>query len=156
MSYLKSYDLPGKLNKDCTAFVFDNPSFTSRVLKKWQDSELFVKIQKLSKNRSDAQNRWLWGVCYVKIASWHYDNEGVKYQPEEIHAFVCTRILGYKYNQTEIMGQEVLILEGARTSKMTTVEFMEAKEKIQAFYAELGLEIPDPTQLSFLTDYSTK
>ncbi len=141
-----SYDLPCTLTEDLSGVQFDNKEFTKRVLRKWKDDACVVKISKLSKKRSDAQNRWLWGVCYVTIAAWSLENFGEKYTLEEIHIYVCTHILELKYTVKEMFGEEVVVMEGTRTSKMATKEFMDAKEKIQQFYAPKGCVIPDPTK----------
>lgn len=153
MSYLKFYELPGFVNEDLTGITFENTTFTKRIFRRLRGERLIIKVQKLSKKRSDAQNRWLWGVCYVRIAAWHLREFGEKLTPEEIHIYVCMKVLGMVYKVKEMFGEEILVLEGTRTSKMNTVQFMEAKEKIQRFYAPKGCIIPDPTQNSFLSDY---
>jgi len=37
-----------------------------------------------------------------------------------------------------------------RTSEMNTIEFMEFKDKIQMYWAQMDLVIPDPDQTDFI------
>lgn len=154
MSFIKKYELIANISEEnVKQFDWEKPSFVERIFSKFKNKGLLITVQPLAKKRSDAQNRWLWGVCYVRIASWHLENFGDKLTPEEIHIYVCTRILGIKYVHKEMFGEEVLVMQGIRTSEMSTAEFMDAKEKIQRFYAEKGCNIPDPTPLSLISDY---
>lgn len=151
--FIQKYEVTGHLNSDNSMIILENPKVMKRYLRKLQDKRLILEIKELKKVRSDAQNRWLWGVCYIKIASWFYDTQGEKLTPDEIHAFVVTKVLGFTYEVKELFGEEVLIMRGTRTSKMSTKEFQDAKEKIQKYFAERGLHIPDPREHSLITDY---
>lgn len=150
---MDKFELRGKLSEDCTRIILGNPEFCKRALRPLLEKELEIVVKKHRRLRSNAQNRWLWGVAYVTIKQWYKETQGEDITSEEIHAHNLSSIQGYRYDVKEILGEEVLIMEGKRTSKMSVEEFQQMMEKLQQYYAERGLVIPDPEGDSFLNDY---
>ena len=136
--------------------VWDYPKIMPRILRHFGGKKLLMKLSVLTTKRSDAQNRYLHGVVCVSIMYWHKQNTGEKYTIDEVKAFIYMKILGYNLKCTTMLGQEVFIMEGKHFSQMNTVEFNEAKEKVQDYFAELGCVIPDPNQNNFITDFENE
>lgn len=63
---------------------------------------------------------------------------------EAMYAFLRLKVIGEEVVIEEIDGIEVPVIKGKRFSQCTTKEFSERVEKIVAYYAEQGLEIPLP------------
>lgn len=124
-----------------------------RLLKHLLGQRLEVGFKPLSYQRTDRQNKWLWGVAYVTIAAWYRETQGHRVDKDALHAHTLQYILDYKITAKEVLGREVLVVEGKSTSQLNTKEFNEMKEKLQAYWAERGCDIPDPKGNNFLSDY---
>lgn len=103
-----------------------------------RDKGIKVTLQEHRKSRSDQQNRYLWGVCYPKILQ-HLPG----WDAEDLHEFCLGEWSGWE------------ILEGLgrrrmkplrRSSKLTTLEFMDFVSHIQRTMAERGIDVPDPNE----------
>ena len=98
-----------------------------------------VEIVEHRERRSDAQNRYLWGVCYAELqrvtgqdaADWH------EYMLGE-----C-----YGWETVEMMGRKKL-RPMRRSSKMDKSEFAEYVAFIQRRAAEHNIYIADPNEYS--------
>ena len=89
-----------------------------------------IEIKKFRKNRTDAQNRYYWGVV-IDILSKH-----TGYEPEEMHDAIKI-----KFMPVERAG----LIAGKSTARLTTIEFMELIERVQRWAAQdLQCYIPDP------------
>ena len=96
-----------------------------------------VTIGRYAKRRSDQQNRYLWGVAYKALQ----DATG---QPaEDWHTYMLGEHFGWE--EIELFGKKK-IRPQRRSSKLTTMEFMDFVEFIQRRAAENGLYIPDPNE----------
>ena len=100
--------------------------------RKWK-----ITVDLYRKTRSDQQNRYLWGVAYKELQ----DATG---QPaEDWHDYMLGEYLGWE--EYELFGKKK-IRPMKRSSKMTTMEFMDYVAFIQQRAAENGLYIPDPNE----------
>lgn len=124
-----------------------------RILKPLMGQKLEVGFKVLKYQRSQAQNKWLWGVAYITIASWYKDTNGYTITKDAIHAHTLQEILDYKIRTGEINGKEVIYIDGKSTSALSVKEFSEMKDKLQVYWAERGCYIPDPRGNNFLSDY---
>jgi len=96
-----------------------------------------VTVQPYRKQRSDAQNRYLWGVAYKLLQ----DATG---QPAaDWHEYMLGEHFGWE--ETELFGKKRLRPLN-RSSKLNTLEFMDYVAFIQQRAAENGLYIPDPNE----------
>ena len=101
-------------------------------------------ITKRTKKRSNEQNAYLHGVVLVKIKQF-FAEMGYDYSEVDIKDWLKSRgFFGYK-----TFGKELI---PCHTSGLSTLDFMAAIEKIQRYFAEKGLVIPDPNQEEFLDD----
>ena len=97
-----------------------------------------VTLVEYRATRSGSQNRYLWGVVYPTILQ---SGQLEGWTADDLHEFFLI----------EHFGSE--IIEGfgrkrhkpiKRSSKLSTVEFMDFVAHIQQFMAERGVYIPDP------------
>jgi hypothetical protein len=100
--------------------------------------EIIVKPQQ--KKRSHSQNNYLWGVVYPTILkSGHKHLEG--WTDKDLHDYFLELHFG-----TEVLHFNGRDHERAlkRSSKLSTLEFMDYIGRIQQEMAQLGIFIPDP------------
>lgn len=98
-----------------------------------------IEIVEHRERRSDAQNRFLWGVCYAELqratgqdaADWH------EYMLGECYGWETVEMLGRKK-----------LRPLRRSSKMDKAEFAQYVEFIQRRAAEHGIYIADPGEYS--------
>lgn len=96
-----------------------------------------VVVSKPQSKRSIQQNRYLWGVAYKLICEHTGNNK------KDIHEFLLNKFAPRKY--IEIEGKTEIVTK--RSSKMSKIDFMNYKESIQQWAAEvLELYIPDPEE----------
>lgn len=124
-----------------------------RVLQHLFDKKLMVSFQPAKYQRSHAQNRWLWGVAYTTIIAWYKETQGESISKDAIHAHTLHNIVGHRLTATEVLGKEVVFVEGKSTSQLTTKEFSDMVERLQQFWAEKGCDIPSPRGNNFLSDF---
>lgn len=104
-----------------------------------------VTVRKLQNNRSNQQNRWLWGHIYPRLlqgfldAGWdEFTNE------EEVHEFCKVKFAGKEIVDRNT-GEVVTI--PCRTSQMDTVEFSLYCMQLRFFAKEyLNIEIAEPDE----------
>jgi hypothetical protein len=101
--------------------------------------EVVVTVAEGRGKRSDAQNRYYWGIV-MKLIS---DTTG--YTPEEVHEFLKEKFLTDKKHI--VIGGEERDIEKATTTRLTTKEFEEYIENIRAFASmELQINVPSPNE----------
>ena len=148
------YQLTGKLTPDCKGLELDFASDIVRVLYQIKDIPLDITIKKFHRQRSLAQNAWMWGICIPTIRAFMKECNGSCPSAEGVYAYLRINIVGQEVIIEEIDGHDIPVVSGKRFSQMTTIEFSEAVEKIVLHYAEQGLEIPlpQPKTNNFLGD----
>ena len=124
-----------------------------RVLEKLIGKDLEVNFRLFKYRRTEAQNRWLWGVAYVTIAAWYKETQGETVSKEAIHAHTLQEILDYKIEVEEFMGREVLVVKGKSTSQLSTKEFSDLVDKLVAYWAYYDCYIQLPKENNFLSDF---
>lgn len=87
--------------------------------------------------RSDAQNKWHWGVAVPLIAhELGYD----KHEHEDVHYALVAKCFGTRFDPK--LKQEI---PNVRSSQLTTVQFSELMEwEVRWAAQELGIQIPLP------------
>lgn len=124
-----------------------------KVVGNLMDKKLEVGFKALRHNRSNSQNRYLWGVAYICIRAWYKETQGRDISKEAIHAHTLQKVLGYTIRQEDVDGTEVLIVEGKSTSRLNTKEFTDLVDDLQHYWSERGCVIPDPNGNNFLSDH---
>ena len=109
--------------------------------------ETEVAARKYHRNRTNRQNRYLFGVVYAIIS------ESTGYTPEEVHELFKVMFLSRRRTmkpKAKKKGRKrkpVKVLIVKSTASLTTVQFEEYIEKIRRFAAtKMDLVIPDPNQ----------
>ena len=110
-----------------------------------------VQVAECKAPRSDAQNRYLNGVCYKALG------DAIGYERDEISEFLCGAFFGWKEKRVPKKPSNPLGLESVplrttttdlegRRSVLSKGEFAEYVAFIQRFAASKGVVIPDPEQ----------
>lgn len=149
----KTYYLVGFLNEDCSAILLEDANILSRILRQLKGLRLEIRIGKIMNQRSAAQNRYWWGVLVPSAIQFHKEIQGVVYEKDEMHGFLCQEVLGYRLEMRVVDGKEIWISKMKRTSSMNTVEFGEAIETVWAYYDERGWYIHPPSGNNYLNDF---
>lgn len=97
-----------------------------------------VTVSEHRKTRSDQQNRYLWGVAYPAILK-HLPG----WDAEDVHEFCLGEWSGWE--KVEGFGRKRL-RPIKRSSRLSTIEFMDFVAHIQRTMAERGIQISDPNE----------
>lgn len=89
----KPFEFTGELSEDMQSIKIDQAKVMARLLLHFKEKKLAVTIKLNRLIRSAAQNRWLWGVAHVRVASFLKDTQGEQYDKETIHDFTVQHIL---------------------------------------------------------------
>jgi len=100
--------------------------------RKWKVAVTFYR-----KTRSDQQNRYLWGVAYKTL------QDATGQEAQDWHEYMLGEHFGWE--EYEMFGKRK-IRPKQRSSKLTTMEFMDFVDFIQRRAAEYGVYIPDPNE----------
>jgi len=117
-----------------------------------EDTEVEITIKGYKKNRSNAQNRWYWGMAIPAIARQIKELTGESYTKEELHKYNLQEVCKVPHTIREILGKTVIIFQDKSTKSMSTQEFNDFKSLLQGYYAERDIIIPDPMQENFLNE----
>lgn len=149
------YTFTGKLSPDCKSLEIDSASSIARILYPIRDIRLEIHITNFRRQRTLAQNRYCWGVMIPVVQAWQKVNTGECDDKDTIYVYFRKKIIGDKVVVKEVMGEEVIIMEGKKFSQCTTKEFAERVDKIIAYFAPSGCVIPPPTTDSnnYVTDF---
>lgn len=157
MSKVKSISLKGRISSDGRGVSFLFPDISSQQLWGRYDEDVDITLVFGKIKRSLNQNRYLWGVAYKVIQEQMLEMNGELLTPDEIHTHNLQVIQGVKLEWKKVLGQDVLFINDARSSDMSTEEFMEMIEKLIKWYAEnKGFEIPTPEDDNTIDIYINK
>jgi len=156
MTSNQEYTVSGTLSPDGRSLEITNAPRAVRLWKHLIGVDLEITFKKFYRKRSLAQNRWIWGVCVPAVIQYLLETTGVLHSKEAVYSFLRLNVIGNEAWVETIEGQDVIYITGKRFSQMTTKEFSEAVEKIVAYYAERGTEIPLPLPKTnnLITDYA--
>lgn len=120
----------GELTEDCQHIAISHYKPLRRILRHLVGKQLEVNFKLLKYIRSDAQNRWLWGVAYITVVGWWKETFGEKVDKETLHAYTKQVIMGGKIYDTvaiqkdEFLAliEEVLDLDKPKEEKMALVQ----------------------------------
>jgi hypothetical protein len=104
--------------------------------------ELLVTVERVRATRSQAQNRWYWGVIVKAIS----DSTG--YDPLEVHELLKEKFLPKTLALPDKHGVADEFVIGGSTAKLNKLEFGEYCEGVRRWAAEaLAVDIPDPVEM---------
>jgi hypothetical protein len=124
--------------------------YVKQKLKQVDGQDVYVTIKKYRAKRSIKQNNWYYGVAIPMVQAFLADTQGEKYSKEDINQYHLNTIVKPVIEVKPIFNTPCTIYKIKRTSEMNTVEFMDFKEKIQLYWAQMDLIIPDPDQTDFI------
>ena len=129
-------DRSGKVN-----LKFKNPGYY-----RWQLQQLkgkkrvVITIESEGRNRSEQQNRYLWGVVYPVLS------ETTGYTPEEVHEYAKSAFLAPKIVR---IGKNIRYITPS-TTQLSTSDMVEFIDKLIVIAAELGAHVPSPQEAGYL------
>ena len=141
---------------DASTIIVDDDHIIPRTMMRFFGKHLELSISVFRPKRTLAQNRYLHGVVVPTVIGWAYENTGIEYSIDEIKQFIYEHVLKQRNVLKQVLGVEVSVHTFKRFSEMTTVEFNDAVEFLQGYFAPKGCHIPNPTQNSFIADYVKK
>ena len=147
------YTVTGKFSNDLRSIIIDSGGLLVRLFQLIKDTPLEITIRPFYKQRTAAQNRWIWGVAVVTVRAFLKETTGECPSKDAIYAFFRIHILGHEPVIEVVQGVEVIVLKGKHFSQMSTVEFSEASEKVIAYYEPLGCIIEFPKGNNTITDF---
>lgn len=147
--------LAARVTEDGTGLFIGKFPKIARLLRRMaagnDEGLLEVRVRELRRNRSDAQNRYYWGVCVVYIMRHLKATQGKDYTRGEVHALNLLLVAEAKAEVRELPDPRdpsktvnVYVEVGKTTSQMNTIEFNNFISDLQLYWAETGLDIPDP------------
>lgn len=151
----QEFEVLGELSEDRLSLVLHHGKMYKRVLGNLVGKVLKIKFSIYRSKRSDAQNRYMWGVVVPTVKNWYLETHGEKKDPEEIYAWLNISILGNKPKIVNIMDEDVIVMTGKRFSAMNTKEFAEAVDTIVKEMDAKGCYISLPEGDNFLHDHVT-
>jgi hypothetical protein len=163
-TYEQGIVLKGILDEEFTGFTIEKFPVIKKVLKKIANAEGEVEltIKPLRYSRSDAQNRYYWGVCVVTIAHFLKESQGRTYSRDQIHALNLSEVAGNHMVVEDILSPKtgkittIATFSGKSTSQMNTKEFAEFIDNLLLYWADLGCDIPEPKEKpspNFITEF---
>jgi hypothetical protein len=104
------------------------------------DKAWSVKVEEFKPQRSQSQNRYLWGVCYPHILTG--GGEALQgWLAEDLHEYFLGEHFGWE--TLDGMGRK-RVKPLKRSARLTKTEFSEYVAFIQMKAAQMGIFIPDP------------
>jgi len=122
-----------------------------QVLSRFNGNRVQIRVTKHSPKRSDQQNRWYWGVAIPCIINQIYEQSGDKYSKDDVHDWHLSKVFRVDVDTKEMLNQTIVTYKTVRMSKLSTTGFNDKKEILQKYWAERGIEVPDPTTIHDLT-----
>jgi len=147
------YEILGQISDDLSHFTFSNWKAFAKIFKDFKGKDLLLKVSIHRKNRSNRQNRYIWGVVVPTVQAWFKETAGESYEREEIYTWLRTNLIDQKVEIREVDGVEVPVIPGKRFSQMNTKEFAEAIDEIIKKMDSRGCYIPLPKGENTLTEH---
>lgn len=147
------YTVTGQLSDCGKYFMFDTPAVVQKVMHKLQGKLLEAFIREVGYNRTDAQNRYYWGVVVSYFVGFYWETQGEKLDPSEVNEYFMRIYNGGKQQEREIFGTKVNAFIFKGTSEMSIKEFSEFIEVIKDHCAQFDLIIPEATGNNYVSDF---
>lgn len=113
-----------------------------------KDRAVSIEVKKYFAKRSDAQNRYWWGVIVelVSVGLLDTGNEFAR-DKNKVHEYLKKLFLSETLDVVSNEGELLQVEITRSTTDLSSKEFMQVKEQIQQWSAEfLGVDIPDPKE----------
>lgn len=124
----------------------ERPAVLARIIRTVEalplDKQWTVVISQHKPRRTDAQNRYLWGVCYPAILQGGGETLG-GWRAEDLHEYFLGETFGWELMEGFGQKRKRPI---RRSSTMNKQEFSDYVNTIQQRAAELGIVIPDASE----------
>lgn len=131
--------------------VFNQGDYSRAIIQRaFEGKEVNITINEYREKRSNAQNNWYYGVAIPIIQQFILETQGEKYSKEDINQFHLNTVVRPAMEVKPIFNMPCTIFKIKRTSDMSKTEFMDFKDKIQQYWLEYDVYIPDPNETNWL------
>lgn len=131
----------------------DSPDLFRRRLDALEGKDLYITITEVKPKRSDALNRYFWGVVIPALKEHHYNETGEKVTDDSLYLYLLTNFAGVTLEVKKVYDKEIITMSGLTSSKMNTEQFMAFLDAIRLHYLNLGVEIPEPTSTGTIQSF---
>lgn len=128
--------------------------FVSETVRGWLESYgegvIRITLEPYTPGRSNSQNRYYWKVLVGGIKS-HMSDTGAPVSRDAIHHYIKYKLcpdLCEVEEEHDIFGEKYVMRENT-TTKITTENFNLLCERVRAWAAENGLQLPLPNEHAF-------
>ena len=120
------------------------------IIASFEGKEIEIVVDRYREKRSNAQNRWYWGVA-VPLVQLQLRDIGHQFGKEQTHEFikyeVAQKDASVIVEETVIESTGEIIHRIKSTTELSTFEFSQFKDVLQQWAAEaMDLVIPDPNE----------
>lgn len=115
----------------------------ANTMQRMEGKRLAIKISEAKRRRSNSQNAYYWGVVIEQVRQLFADS-GTDIDKEECHDFLKQHVGGLKDVVCDPSGARHSILKSS--TKLTTRDWEDYMEKIRAWAAQFGCQIPFPNE----------
>lgn len=121
-------------------------SLIAAILRYLPGQRLEVRVRRMRRQRSDLQNRALWGCAYKALT------EQTGNDPEDLHTYFCGERWGWKAVKVMDQVKRVPVRtttrdEDGNRDVLGTLDMAEFYDFIQRRAAAVGYDVPDPDPL---------
>ena len=155
----QEFTFKGTFSPDFKSIELEASGTFRRALYYLEGIDLEVRVRKLSRKRTDAQNRYWWGVLIQAVVAYARERRGESITPAEAHLWVVTKILKSKVSVKPILGSDIIMIEAKSTSEMSTKEFSEAVDEVRLYFDDPtnpenpNWPIPLPTKFNLYHEF---
>lgn len=115
----------------------------STAIRLMEGKRLRVILAEVKRTRSNNQNAYMWGVVYPPIVQM-FREAGNNVDAEDVHSYLKEHV--GKLKQVLVSPDGEVFTAVGSTAKLSTQEFEVYLEKVRAWAAEMGCEIPLPNE----------
>lgn len=134
---------------ECTDTVMNgklSPAISQSIaglMRRMEGRKVSIAIKEARKRRSNKQNAYYFGVVVPAITQM-FLGAGNDMDKEQVHEFLKLHVGGLKAVATQPNGVKLTVAQSS--SKLTTVQWEDYCEKIRAWAAQFGVQVPLPNE----------
>jgi len=122
-----------------------NRKLIKQAIESFEGKEIVLKIERVTKQRSNQQNNFYWGVIVTITKQAILEYWGEVWSEKEIHTYLLQNVPTYRQVVNIKTGEVSEVLKSS--SQMTTTEMCDWWERIRQYMAvNFDVQIPEPNE----------
>ena len=122
-----------------------NRKLIKQAIESFEGKEIVLKIERVTKQRSNQQNNFYWGVIVTITKQAILEYWGEVWSEKEIHTYLLQNVPTYRQVVNIKTGEVSEVLKSS--SQMTTTEMCDWWERIRQYMAvNFHVQIPEPNE----------